>query len=171
MEFLSRKLLQTLAREHKISRWSKMTKLQLIEALEGQNITLNDLTVPELRSATKSEGIMGFHMMRKEELVNTPTTSNVPSLNNLSFKVLKTIAHEYGVNVTHRMTNAELVEALENVDIMLDNLRVTELRSLAKVREIRGYSKMRRKKLIEVLSAFIPEVELPIPEMQQLTVN
>ena len=77
---------------------------------------------------------MGFHKMRKEELVNALTTSNVPGLNNLTYKVLKTIAHEHGVNVLHKMTKAELVEALNNVDIILDNLRVAELRSRAKVR-------------------------------------
>ena len=63
------------------------------------------------------------------------------------------------------MTKAELVQALENIDIILDNLRVTELRSLAKVREIRGYSTMHREELIEALSVFIPEAELPIPEV------
>ena len=93
-----------------------MTKPQLIEALEGQNITLKDLTVPELRSAAKSKRIIGFHKMRKEELVNALTTSNIPGLNNLSFKVLKTIGKEHGVNVTQKMTKAELVQALENVN-------------------------------------------------------
>ena len=110
---------------------------------------------------------MGFHKMQKEKLVNALTTSNVPGLNNLTFKVLKTIAHEHGVNVTHKMTKAQLVDDdLENVDTILDNLRVTELGSLAKVREIRGYSKMHWEELIDALSVFIPEVELPIPEVQ-----
>ena len=70
---------------------------------------------------------MGFYKMRKEMLVNALTTSNVPGLNNLTFKVLKTIAHEHGVNVTHKMTKAQLVDDLGNVDTILDNLRVTEL--------------------------------------------
>ena len=166
MEFLSRKLLQILAREHGIPRWSRMTKRQLLEALKSQNITLNNLTVPELRSAAKSKRIRGFHKIRKVELINALTTSKVPGLNNLSLKVLKTIAHEHGINVTHKMTKAELVQALNNVEIILDNLRVPELRSLAKVQEIRGYSKMQREELNDALSAFIPEVELPIPEVQ-----
>ena len=73
---------------------------------------------------------MGFHKMRKEELVNALTTSNIPGLSNLTFKVLKNIAQEQGINFTNKTTKAELVEALQNVDIILDNLRVTELKSL-----------------------------------------
>ena len=73
---------------------------------------------------------MGFHKMRKEELVNALTKSNIPGLNNLTFKVLKNIAQEQGINFTNKTTKAELVEALQNVDIILDNLRVTELKSL-----------------------------------------
>ena len=68
--------------------------------------------------------------MRKEELVNALTKSNIPGLNNLTFKVLKNIAQEQGINFTNKTTKAELVEALQNVDIILDNLRVTELKSL-----------------------------------------
>mgnify|MGYP001800457705 CR=1 FL=1 len=61
------------------------------------------------------------------------------------------------------MTKAKLVEALQPVEIILDNLGVTELKSLAKVRGIEGYKTMRRAELIEVVSALIPEVEVPIP--------
>ena len=60
MDKLSCKQLKTLARENEITRWSKMTKSQLTEALEGQNITFKDLTVPELRSAAKSREDHGF---------------------------------------------------------------------------------------------------------------
>ena len=104
--------------------------------------------------------------MRKEELVKALTTSNIPGLSNLTFKVLKAIAQEHGVNVTSKTTEAELVDALKNIDIFLDNLRNTERKYLAKVRGIRGYNKMRREELIKALSAFIPEVKLPIPEVR-----
>ena len=80
--------------------------------MQDLNITLEDLTVPELKSAAKSRGIKGFHKMRKEELVKSLTTLNIQGLSNLTFKVLKAITQEHGVNVTSRTTKAELVEAL-----------------------------------------------------------
>ena len=166
MEHLPKTLLRALARENEVAGWPRMTKPQLIEALEDLNITLEDLTVPDLKSAAKSRGIKGFHKMRKEELVKALTTSNIPGLSNLTFKVLKAIAQEHGVNVTSKTTEAELVDALKNIDIFLDNLRNTERKYLAKVRGIRGYNKMRREELIKALSAFIPEVKLPIPEVR-----
>ena len=56
-------------------------------------------------------------------LYRTLTTSNIPGLSNLIFKVLKAIAQEHGVNVTSKTTKAELVEALQNIDVILDNLK------------------------------------------------
>ena len=61
------------------------------------------------------------------------------------------------------MSKTKIVEALQQIDIILDNLNVTELGPLAKVRGIRGYYKMGRDELIEALNASIPEVEVPIP--------
>ena len=61
------------------------------------------------------------------------------------------------------MAKAKLVEALQPIEIIMDNLRVTELKSLAKVRGIEGYKTMCRAEVIEAMSALIPEVEVPIP--------
>ena len=65
--------------------------------------------------------------------------------------VLKTIGKEHDVNVTHKMTKAELVQALQQQDIILDNLGGTELKFLAKVRGIAGYCKMHHAELVEAL--------------------
>ena len=143
-----------------------MTKAELLEALEDLDISLEDLRSTELKSIAKLRGIKGYNKMCKEEPVEVITSSNVPGLNNLTYNTLKIIAQKHGVNVTSRTTKAELVEALQNIDIILDNLRVTKLQSLVKVRGIKGYNAMRREELIEALSAFIPEVELPIPEVR-----
>ena len=42
------------------------------------------------------------------------------------------------------MSKAKLLEALQPIEIILDNLRVTKLRALAKVRGLEGYEKMLR---------------------------
>ena len=77
--------------------------------------------------------------------------------------MLKAIARENGIQNYERMSKTKLVQVLQQLDIILDNLRVTELKSLARVRAIRGYHKMRKEELIEALNASIPEVEVPIP--------
>ena len=74
----------------------------------------------------------------------------IPEIDNLSSKVLKAIARENGVQNYERMSKTKIVEALQQLDIILDNLNRTELRSLPKVREIRGYYKMRKEELVEV---------------------
>lgn len=126
-----------------------MTKPQLIEALEGQNILLNNIKLNTLRNVSKLKGLVGFHKMRKEDLMKALTESNVPGMNNLSYKVLKMITQDHGVNAPNRKQKAQLVEALQEKDIVLDNLRATELKSLAKVRGIPGYSKMTHTQLVE----------------------
>ena len=61
MENLSIKMVRALGREHEVERWSRMTKPQLVEALEDLNITLKDLTVPDLKTVAKSRGMKSFH--------------------------------------------------------------------------------------------------------------
>ena len=61
------------------------------------------------------------------------------------------------------MSKPKLVEALQPIEIIFDNLRVTELSALAKVRGLEGYKTMHRQELLEALSEQIPEVEVPIP--------
>ena len=53
-------------------------------------------------------------------------------------KVFKAIAREQGIKGWARMTKAKLVEALQPIEIVMDNLRVTKLKSIAKVRGMKG---------------------------------
>ena len=155
--YLSKTFLKTLAKEREIPKWSKMSKPKLIETLEGENITLNDFKLSTMRTVAKSKGLVGFNKMKREDLMKALTESDVPGMNNRSYKTLKMIAHKHGVNVPNKMTKVQLVEALQSKDIVLDNLRATELKSLAKVRGIPGYSKMTHAQLVEALETSIPE--------------
>lgn len=77
--------------------------------------------------------------------------------------MLKQIARVNGVKGWASTTKSKLVESLQSKEIVMNNLRVTELKSPAKVRGIQGYKKMRHDDLVEALTASIPEDNEPIP--------
>ena len=66
-------------------------------------------------------------------------------MDNLTSKVLKQIARENGVKGWASMTKAKLVEFLHSKHIIMDNLRVTELKSIAKVRGLKAIKKCVKK--------------------------
>ena len=81
----------------------------------------------------------------KSDLKDTEVISDLAmeSLKRLISKVLKAIAREHGIRGWAQMSKPKLLEALQPIEIILDNLRVTELRSLAKLRGVKGYKTMR----------------------------
>ena len=81
----------------------------------------------------------------KSDLKDTEVISDLAmeSLKRLTSKLLKAIAREHGIRGWAKMSKPKLLEALQPIEIILDNLRVTELRSLAKLRGVEGYKTMR----------------------------
>ena len=97
----------------------------------------------------------------KTDLKDTKVISD-SGMESLLSKVLKAIARANGIQGWAQMTKAKLLEALQPVEIILENLRVTELRPLAKLRGVEGYKTINKPELLEALSALIPEVEVPL---------
>ena len=90
-------------------------------------------------------------------------------MDDLSSKMLRTIARENGVKGWKSMNKTKLMEALVPININFYNLSKPELKSIAKLRRIKGYNSMRKADFVETLSASAPYSEIPIPGMDNLS--
>ena len=90
-------------------------------------------------------------------------------MDDLSSKMVKALPRDNGFKGWKSMNKTKLMEALVTININFKKLGNPELKSIAKLRRIKGYNKMSKADLVEAVSWSAPFNDIPIPGMDKIS--